>query len=131
MKMDPQEFVKKVNLVIGKEYDPETYNCWSLVTELVEDAPPLGLTAHTLNEVVKGFASHMIEKAEYLNRAPENQDIVVLGSRGRIIHVGVFYNAGIIHASPKPKGVMWESMVQMRRRYSIIKVVRYIPSKET
>ena len=98
--------IKKLNSLIGKQYNKEKYHCWHFIEEVL-DVP-------TLKEVHVNTALNDIEKYKGLFdqiESPVDFCIVVLGSS----HIGIWYRYNIYHNDTH--GVRCESERIMKIKY--------------
>lgn len=114
--------LEKVQELIGKPYDTETYNCWHLVMDLVPTAPKVDVVATKI--VAMSFFN---DKKYYTGfkevEIPKDGDIVLMGSTPKHLHhAGVYVNGGVIHAD-KPS-VMFRSITYMKRLYREVRFYR-------
>ena len=115
-------FEDKVNSLIGKPYEAYKAHCWTLVEDLLDNAPRIKGTAETLTKSVKHFKkellSHNLKEVDIY----QDKDIIILGKNNTFFHAGVFYKGGIIHASES--GVVYQSLFEMKKIYTEIKGLR-------
>ncbi len=115
-----------INSYTGKQYDFETYNCWSHVCAVRSDA---GLqtrmfTASTpaIQDIAEAFNA-AIEKGDHGMRqvkSPRNYDVVLAYQvfKGRPVwHAGVYYDGWVSHCH-KPSGmVVFEPLSDMMQAF--------------
>ena len=98
--------IDKLNLLVGKEYNEDTFHCWNLV-EAVLPVPKLkDVHVASANDDVDKYLHLFTELKE-----PVDFCIVLLGKS----HVGIYYQGGIYHAD-KPM-VRYEKMRAMKLKY--------------
>ena len=115
-------FEDKVNSLIGKPFDAYKYHCWSLIEDLLIDAPRIEGTAKTLAISVKHFkkalfSHNLSEVSEFIDK-----DIIIMGKNETYFHAGVYFQGGIIHASEN--GVVYQPLNEMKKIYSEMKGLR-------
>ena len=115
-------FEDKANSLIGKPFDAYKAHCWTLIEDLLPNAPKIKGTAETLFISVKHFkkqlSSHSLQEVtDY-----QNKDIIILGKNNSFFHAGVFYENGVIHASEQ--GVVYQSLKDIKKLYTEIKGLR-------
>lgn len=89
--------IDKINELIGKPYDRETYHCWTLVMELQPKAPSIDTIASRMS------AARLMNEEVYSGvietDTPKDMDICLLGNReGVFHHAGIYFQGMIIHA---------------------------------
>ena len=108
--------LNKLNSLIGKAYNAETYHCYHFIESV--------LPVPKLKDVHVDTALNDISKYKDLFveiDSPEDFCIVLLGDK----HIGIYYNGGIYHAD-KPM-VRYESMRVMKMKYKGFKWFLYPP----
>lgn len=116
-------FLQKANLAIGQKYDRNTNHCYSLVMELLPNAPKIEYmvgsasgSALTIEKSIKLYNLKSVDKFE-------NEDIILMGTDGVYSHVGVYYNGGVVHSDVK-RGVVYDRLEQLQKIFLNIRGVR-------
>jgi len=117
------EFEDKVNDIIGKKYDSESFHCYSLVEYLVPYAPKLEGTAKSLSCGLSHFKSELSQHKLKKITEFKDKDLMVLGRNGIMFHIGVYYQDGVIH-NTESDGVIYQSMATIKSLYSNIEGLR-------
>lgn len=115
-------FEDKANSLIGKPYDAYKFHCWTLIEDLLDDAPKIKGTANTLTVSVKHFKKELLSHSLQEVTDYQNKDIIILGKNNSFFHAGVFYENGVIHASEQ--GVVYQSLKDIKKLYTEIKGLR-------
>lgn len=115
-------FEDKVNSLIGKPYEAYNAHCWTLVEDLLDNAPKIKGTAETLATSVKHFKKELLSHNLKEVNVYKDKDIIILGKNGTYFHVGVFYKGGIIHASEN--GIVYQPLNEIKKIYTEIKGLR-------
>jgi len=116
-------FLQRANSLIGEPYNKDTNHCYSLVMQLLPNAPKI---EHVVNGIYASVNKINYEvKALKLKEVKEfqNEDIILLGRSTIYHHVGVYYDGGIIHAD-EDRGVVYDSMVQLKKFYPNMRGLR-------
>lgn len=113
---------KYLQALLGTNYDPNTFNCWHLVTKVQtemfgRDLPTFAFVGPRERDRV--FAEHP-ERARWTeHESPKDGDIALMG-RGKVgdIHAGVFLaeagpGGAVLHAD-RPHGVVLEDLATLR-----------------
>ncbi len=115
-------FEDKVNDLIGKPFDAYKFHCWTLVEDLLPNAPKIEGTAKTLSVSVKHFkkelVSHNLKEVDLL----QDKDIIIMGKNDTYFHAGVFYKGGVVHASEF--GVIYQPLKDIKKTYTQVKGLR-------
>ena len=116
-----QQFEDKINSLIGREYNANTWHCWHLVCELVPCAPRIEASVTCVRDAIRA-GEVPINKMEFV-KIPRNGCVVMLGSRHSTMHhAGVYYNDGVVHADKV--GTRYEKMEVMEKKYTYIRFLR-------
>jgi len=115
--------IYKINRLIGKAYDKESFNCYHLVQELVPCVPDFDTVVSRL------LQSRYLNQDVYTDMREvtvfKDGDIILLGAETKHLHhVGVFYQGLIVHAD-KPM-VRAESLAHIQKAYPVMKGFRCI-----
>ena len=126
--MTNTEFEDKINDLVGRPYNAQTFHCWSLVEELVPNAPKLSVIGGNYEQSIREFKKNTPEYIEQFTEVRENAksgDIVLAGNN-YINHAGVLYldsdNVLVIHNDTK--GVHVEPMYYFQKQYKMIRLLR-------
>jgi len=109
-------FEERANKLIGLQYDIKTYHCWHLVCDLLPNAPRIEATATTLS-ALKAMNQTYPSLKEI--KEPTDRCVVLMGNKDVLIHAGVYYKGGIIHA--ELAGVVYETIGKMRLRWGTMR----------
>ena len=117
------KFLLKANELIGQPYNKKTNHCYSLVMQLLPNAPKIEAIAegvyNSVKKISKEIEIHKLKEIENF----KDEDIILLGRDKIYHHVGVYYNGGVIH-SDLERGVVYDNMVQLKKIYPDFKGLR-------
>ena len=116
-----------VNNLIGKPYNKNTFNCWTLIELIVPNAPKVDIEVDSVTTTVKKIDKELkdnIDNFTYPNMGEEIEgDIVLFGHGDNMYnHAGVYYNNIIIHNDTQ--GVRTEKYDIMKNKYKNVKILR-------
>jgi len=118
----------KIEELIGKPYDAQDFHCWTLVEELVPNAPKVEVIGGSYRLAKGGFernAETIADKVE-VQGDPQEGDIILVGSKKSLIHAGVLLidsgNRLVIHNDKD--GVHIVPMIPFMQQYAVVKVFR-------
>ena len=114
-----------INDIIGKPFNAETFHCWTLVEELLPEAPKLDVTATSIIKSIKHFRDEMPEIGLIEVDTYENGDIIVLGKNGVYMHAGVYYDGGLVHVDHY--GARYQPMKDIDKVYTMKQGLRSRP----
>lgn len=118
--------IEKINKLIGKPYDRRNYHCWSFIEEIYPNAPKIDYVQENLYNSIKKFEENLkIQKFffKYIEK-PENFDIILLGNKKGLNHVGIYYEDSIIHNDVQ--GVRVETLKSIKARFNNSQYIRLI-----
>ncbi len=119
----------KITNLMGKQYNPESFDCWSLVEELVPLAPKLDVIGCNYKEAIKEYKENNYKLNKNFNEVPlknvRSQDIILVG-HNNINHAGVIYidssDTLVIHNDKN--GVHTELFHKFIKKYNLIRLLR-------
>ncbi len=113
--------IDKINQLIGKPYNKETFNCYHLVQELVECAPDYDSVVSRLTQT-RHLNEDVYDNLEDVTEFKDG-DIVLLGRElKKLHHAGVYHSGLIIHA--ETPSVRAETVKDMLRLYPVMRGLR-------
>ncbi len=120
MKLD----LRKVNSLIGKTYDPNDFHCWTLIEELIPNAPKIDFVVDSITASVKKIDSELKlnESLFEFPTKPEDGDIILFALKSSYLHVGIYWKNVIIHNSEF--GVRTEAYKVLLNKYKKTKILR-------
>lgn len=125
------EIEDKINLFIGKPYHEVNFNCWTLIEEIVPNAPKIKAIGNNFSKAIKEFKSKTPEYENLFNEIlenPESLDIILAGNN-YINHAGILIkednNFLVLHNDKE--GVHIEPAYRFIKKYKTTRIMRCKP----
>lgn len=126
--LSPAEMEDKIESLIGRPYDAERFHCWTLVEELVPEAPKLKVIGGNYTSAIKQFKEQInnnVKQYIEVRERPQSSDIVLAGNN-YINHAGVLVEEDgtflVVHNDKN--GVHVEPMYYFMKNYKQIRIIR-------
>ena len=116
---------QKINNIIGKEYDKDTYNCWDTIRELDDRVPTIDIVAKqftAMKALKSGLASKLLYK-EVFNF--QDRDIIMLGNTKENLHHAGYYHKGLLIHNRPDSGVVAEQLDIVKLQFRFVRGFRY------